>query len=53
VIRLAGALLVKRHEEWLVPRRYRSAESMQRILAALRDETSSLEQQQENNGTRP
>jgi putative transposase len=47
VIRLAGALLSEQNDEWLVQRRYLSAESMQQILAAPRIETSSLEQQQQ------
>jgi putative transposase len=46
VIRLAGALLSEQNDEWLVQRRYLSAESMQLILDAGQDEEHSLEQQQ-------
>jgi putative transposase len=53
VIRLAGALLIEQNDEWLVQRRYLSAESMQQILAALRSGTSSLEQQQEQQKEAP
>jgi putative transposase len=47
VIRLAGALLSEQNDEWLVQRRYLSAESMALILAAGRLEENSLEQQPE------
>jgi putative transposase len=47
VIRLAGALLSEQNDEWLVQRRYLSAESMTLILAARSFEEDSLEQQQE------
>ena len=45
VIRLAGALLNEQNDEWLVQRRYLSAESMGLILHAGRFEENSLEQQ--------
>jgi putative transposase len=45
VIRLAGALLSEQNDEWLVQRRYLSAESMQLILSAGWSEEDSLEQQ--------
>ena len=47
VIRLAGALLSEQNDEWLVQRRYLSAESMQLILATGWTEENSLEQQQQ------
>jgi transposase-like protein len=46
VIRLAGALLSEQNDEWLVQRRYLSAESMALILAARRVENSSPNQDQ-------
>ncbi len=45
VIRLAGALLSEQNDEWLVQRRYLSAESMALILSAGRSEELSLEEQ--------
>jgi putative transposase len=48
VVRLAGALLSEQNDEWLVQRRYLSAESMTLILAAPRSEESSLESQQQH-----
>ena len=45
VIRLAGALLSEQNDEWLVQRRYLSAESTALILSAERSEENSLEQQ--------
>jgi hypothetical protein len=48
VIRLAGALLSEQNDEWLVQRRYLSAESMQLILSAGWTEENSLEQQHQH-----
>jgi putative transposase len=45
VIRLAGALLSEQNDEWLVQRRYLSAESTQLILDAGSSEKPSLDQQ--------
>ena len=45
VIRLAGALLSEQNDEWLVQRRYLSAESMAVILSAGWSGDPSLEQQ--------
>ena len=47
VIRLAGALLSEQNDEWLVQRRYLSAESMQLILSARWTEENSLKQHQQ------
>jgi transposase-like protein len=51
VIRLAGALLSEQNDEWLVQRRYLSAESMALILAATHDLENSLEQQPDREET--
>jgi transposase-like protein len=48
VIRLAGALLSEQNDEWLVQRRYLSAESMALILAARRSQENPLTQQQDH-----
>jgi putative transposase len=45
VIRLAGALLSEQNDDWLVQRRYLSAESMALILSTGWTEENSLEQQ--------
>ena len=45
VVRLAGALLSEQTDEWLVQRRYLSAESMALILAGSSGPENSLEQQ--------
>ena len=47
VIRLAGALLSEQNDEWLVQRRYLSAESMQLILDATRFAEPTTQQQKE------
>ena len=46
MIRLAGALLAEQNDEWLVQRRYLSAESIALVLSDRRDQENSLEQQQ-------
>jgi putative transposase len=51
VIRLAGALLSEQNDEWLVQRRYLSAESMALILNAERLEEDSLEHRNEEVGS--
>jgi transposase-like protein len=48
VIRLAGALLSEQNDEWLVQRRYLSAESMALILSAGWTDENSLEQQHQH-----
>lgn len=44
VIRLAGALLLEQNDEWLVQRRYLSAESMTLVLADPNDPPGDVEQ---------
>ena len=50
-IRLAGALLNEQNDEWLVQRRYLSAESMALILDATSGPENSLEQQHQQEVT--
>ena len=45
VIRLAGALLLEQNDEWLVQRRYLSAESMALVLADPHSEEAHAEQE--------
>jgi hypothetical protein len=47
VIRLAGALLIEQNDEWLVSRRYLSAESMALILHDTEAEQDALKPAQE------
>src|SRR5690348_17646243 len=44
VIRLAGALLLEQNDEWLVQRRYLSAESMALVLTEPSDPAADVEQ---------
>ena len=50
MIRLAGALLIEQNDEWLVARRYLSAESIALILNAERREQDSLEHRPRGGG---
>ena len=43
LIRLAGALLIEQNDEWLVGRRYLSAESLEAVLADRPPETARRE----------
>ena len=44
VVRLAGALLLEQNDEWLVQRRYLSAESMALVLAEATEPAVEIEQ---------
>ena len=44
VIRLAGALLLEQNDEWLVQRRYLSAESTALVLTEPSDPTNDIEE---------
>ena len=51
LIRRAGALLSEQNDEWLLQRRYLSAESMELILYATHEPANSLEQQPDQKET--